>query len=214
MGEAHGKPQNIAIATQYLEKTIESNPNIALALEHIDSSKQPLLKNWTQSYENADKLAIALEWWKSGWPNWMVYRPLFIKAYEHNIPLIATDNSTSLPLAQIQTLWAADFDEAYGAWALIIKDYHNNDIEEEKLHRLILLQMSRDIHMAKTIDVFLKENPDKTVFYLAGQDHVRNHYSVKSLLKHYSSFSIATNCPKLNHQFNKVIALCYQGDNK
>ncbi len=208
IGEQHGKAQQIHMATEIIQKYAHKQNNIAIALEHIPQKYQNKLQNWTQIYENPDKLAIDIEWWKSGWPNWMVYRPLFQAAYDLNIPLIATDNTKALPLKQLQKIWGNNYSPTYKAWSLIIKDYHQNNIQNEKLNKLIILQMSRDIHMANNIKKYLQKNPHKKIIYLAGQDHIRNNYSVKSLLKEYSSVSIALNCPKLNHKFDQHTQKC------
>ncbi len=207
VGEQHGKKEQIeaasALMTQYY-----SPQNTALALEHISQKQQDKLSNWLQDYKNPDQLAIDIKWWQSGWPNWMIYRPLFQTAYQLNMPLIATDETRILPSDEIQNIWGDHYAHAYQAWELIIKDYHKQDIEAKKLHELVILQMSRDIHMAEAIKQYLNKHPKAKIIFFAGQDHIRNNYSIPSLLKDYQSFSIALNCPKFDHIFNHIIPQC------
>ncbi len=210
IGEQHGKRLQPIYAACVLEHLASKKIPIILALEHISQDNQEITHQWFNMFENADQFAIELQWWKSGWPSWMVYRPLLSKAYDLKIPLIATDNMDVLSKEELQNIWDNDFAQAYEAWAQIIRSYHQNDIEVQKLEELILLQMSRDAHMSRAINDYAAQNeqPSYVIVYYAGQDHARNQYSIKQLLNNPNSLTIAQNCPKFNHQFDFITKEC------
>ncbi len=208
IGEQHGKRQQPIYAACILEHLTSKNIPAALALEHIHLDNQKLTHQWFDIFDNADQFAIQLQWWKSGWPSWMTYRPLLTKAYELKIPLIATDSSDILDKEEVQKIWYNDFIPAYEAWEKMIRSYHQDKIEQQKLDELILLQMSRDIHMSRAINAYIKQYPQYLIIYYAGQDHVRNRYSVKQLLNKPTILTIAQNCPKLDHQFDFITKKC------
>lgn len=210
IGEIHGNKDQILYAKCILKALHQRDQNLALALEMISQEHHDHLKDWLNKYENADQMAIKIQWWKSGWPNWSIYRPLLTKAYDLKQPLIATDDIASLPRIEIEKIWNEEFEKAYEAWSHIISDYHQYHIEIKKLDELIILQMSRDIHMAQAIKDYKKKNPNQKILFYTGQDHARNHGAIKSLIKPYKSFTIAQNCPKFNHQFDHNTQICAQ----
>lgn len=201
IGETHGSKEQVEYAACILEK-ISTDNETALAIEMIPQKYRLRLVDWVNIYENADKMAIDIEWWKSGWPSWTIYRPLLTQAYDLKLDIIPTDDLTPLPLNIIKESWGSDYQNTYDAWASIINDYHQNNIEPQKLDDLIQLQMSRDINISQAIKEFKQNNPNTKIVFYTGQDHARNRGSIKDLLKPYSSYTIAQNCPKLGHQFD------------
>ncbi len=208
LGEQHGKRNQPVFAACLLKQLAAAKQPMALAMEHIQQEHQLLTQDWVQNYDNADQFAIALQWWRQGWPSWMIYRPLFAAAYDRNIPLIATDKLNTLPEDEIMEIWGNDYEHAYDAWQRIINDYHQGGLEAQKLHELIILQMSRDIHMSRAIATYMQNHPKAKIIFYAGQDHIRNDFSIKQLLQQYQVITIAQNCPKLGHQFDYNTQLC------
>lgn len=208
IGEQHGRRAQPIYVMCVLEYLASNNISTALAMEHIHQDHKESTSNWYNVFESADQLAIELKWWKSGWPSWMIYRPLLSKAYDLKLPLIATDSADVLNKEEIQNIWNENFTQAYEGWAKIIRDYHQNNIEPQKLDELILLQMSRDIHMSRAINDYVKQYPEHLIIHYTGQDHARNNFSIKQLLSDLDVLTIAQNCPKLNHQFDFIANKC------
>jgi uncharacterized iron-regulated protein len=101
VGEKHDNPDHHAAQAAILRGMIEGGRRPAVAFEMIDVDRQPALDAALKATPgDADAIARAVEWDKSGWPPWPMYRPLFASALGANLPIVAANQ----PKAQTKAL--------------------------------------------------------------------------------------------------------------
>ncbi len=208
IGEQHGNSDNIKSAICIMEYiNNNSHKEVILAMEHLPSYLQEQIgSRWYQEYSSVDKLAVSIKWWELGWPNWLIYRDIFNFAYINNIALVALDDATIVTDKNMKQEFKDSYELAKEAWKQIINNYHNNDIEADKLTLLANLQMSRDINMANNLKNNMTNN-NIAILY-AGQDHARNDGSIKILLSEFNVLTIGLNCTILEQKFNYSVKKC------
>jgi uncharacterized iron-regulated protein len=137
-----------------------------------------------------------LEWDKSGWPDFKIFKPLFEQALKHN-----TEISAALfPKDKIKSLYQEGMKAVIDQTILNAKNLeelppsskealledivasHCGMVTKEKGEPMVKVQMGRDAFMSMQ----LVAGEDKKVVLIAGNGHARNDYGVPLYLKKLS----------------------------
>jgi uncharacterized iron-regulated protein len=101
LGERHDQPDHHQLQARLVRALGSSGRKPALAFEMLDVARQPAVDAaLTRAPEDADALALAVDWAGSGWPDWSLYRPVFAAGLEAGLPVVAAN----LPRAQVREL--------------------------------------------------------------------------------------------------------------
>ncbi len=87
LGETHDNPVHHAIQLSILEEAVRSGRRPALAMEQLDTDRQPEVDRAIARGASADEIAKAAHM-SAGW-TWPLYRPLVALALERGLPLVA-----------------------------------------------------------------------------------------------------------------------------
>lgn len=90
LGEIHTNPDHHRLQADILQHMVDQGRRPAVVIEMISRAQQPVLDYFaTNPTDNPDDIAARLEWSKSGWPDFAMYRPIFDIALKHRLTLRA-----------------------------------------------------------------------------------------------------------------------------
>ncbi len=194
IGEQHDNPAHHKFQNEVLEKLSEQNRLKSVIFEQVDWDNQGPLSFLDRN--NLNKLPKKIDWDKSGWPDYDLYRPLFETAVyarakviagglpKNRIPLLTKGNyEVAFSAAEMERLKIRTplSEEALALMKKEIFDGHCQMIPEDHLDSMVPVQRARDAAMVKG---YLKEADISgvTVFIL-GNGHARKDFGVPTLLK-------------------------------
>ena len=210
LGEKHDNADHHLLQAQMIKSLIAGGKKPAVIMEMIDEDKQPELDKWRLANpKDGSGLAEAVNWAKSGWPDWPTYQPIADAAVEAALPIRAGN----LPRKKIRIIGrkglgeiVADRRERLGLNTPVgekVADQIRQDLFEahcklmplKSLSPLINVQRARDAILADNLASGLKLSKTNTSVLVAGGGHVRNDYAVpvylKSLRKDPRIFTVA-----------------------
>ena len=101
LGERHDQPDHHRLQAKLVRALGSGARKPALAFEMLDVGQQPAVDAaLAREPEDADALALAVDWARSGWPDWALYRPVFAAGLETGLPVVAAN----LPRAQVREM--------------------------------------------------------------------------------------------------------------
>jgi len=91
LGETHDNPYHHMDQARVLEAMLAGGARPALAFEMLAQDQQPAVDE--AMLEKADPAAVGkrLRWDERGWPDFEMYRPLFVLARRYGLPVVAID---------------------------------------------------------------------------------------------------------------------------
>lgn len=90
LGEIHTNPDHHRLQAEILQHMVNQGRRPAVVIEMITRAQQPVLDFFTANPpDNADDVADRLEWGKSGWPDFAMYKPIFEIALKNQLALHA-----------------------------------------------------------------------------------------------------------------------------
>jgi Haem-binding uptake, Tiki superfamily, ChaN len=184
LGERHGVKDHPLAAACLVRRISQTRP-ATVVLEMVPAQLQTKIDAYRKAHpELIDGLGVELTWWKSGWPSWQVYAPLFEAAWWTRSGVVAGDVAANAKFDDRDTLIGAfgpDFGRAQASWAEAMKTAHCNLIDDTKAGELANRQMTRDLHMAAKVSA--ARNGAGPVVLYSGRAHVRSDRSVGYLLR-------------------------------
>ena len=187
LGERHGTPEHVELASCILEAKTGSRPPV-LALEHVPASVQAQIDDWRRDNAfDTDLFADIVNWERLGWPDFNIYRPLIETAGSARAHIIATDRplpgaggpSFSALLA-VAPDYGLQTEEIVEAWVPDMIAGHCGLIDEEAAATMALAQMQRDQIMAGRLIAGRGRGPS-TLFF-GGKGHVRMDRAIPYLI--------------------------------
>ena len=194
LGEIHTNPDHHRLQAQILQHMIDQGRRPAVVIEMITRAQQPVLDFFTANpTDNADDIAARLEWDKSGWPDFAMYKPIFEIALKNRLALRAgnLEKGTIRRLGGRVGSKLTDDERAQlglntplaaeTAKSLLkeIAESHCNMMPETVLPRMADIQRARDHVMASALTD--PANKDGAVL-IAGAGHTRLDWGVGFLL--------------------------------
>ena len=92
IGERHGHVEHQLRENYILEELAARQRYPALALEMLEPRQSLMINSYRNSSpEYAGQLGSALQWWKTGWPTWSYYEPVFQTALVAKLDFVGVD---------------------------------------------------------------------------------------------------------------------------
>ncbi len=154
IGERHGFAPHQDREAFLLQALADRGRYPTLAMEMLEPAQEPVIQAYrAKNPEYARGLGIALEWSKTGWPDWSYYEPVFDAAFAAKLPIVGAD----LPLAEQRRIERDGIEERPNdlsileGWQDAMMKAHCGLIDEERAFRLALKQWKRDEHIAEIV---------------------------------------------------------------
>ena len=194
LGERHDNPDHHRMQTALVRALLATGRRPAVAFEMFTDDDAPAIaRQLAVAPRDAAGLAGAVDWKRSGWPDWAHYQPIAQAALDFDLPIVAANlaPATARALARGQrAALAEDFAARYaldrpmpgGAHAALtaeIREAHCGHLPAERIEGMVLAQRARDATLA---DRMLTVAGDGAVL-IAGNGHVRNDRGVPAYLR-------------------------------
>ncbi|HYC00889.1 MAG TPA: ChaN family lipoprotein [Candidatus Limnocylindrales bacterium] len=153
LGEQHDNPDHHQLQAWVLQRLVERRRRPAVAFEQLDFEDQPAVDEVLQRRGDAEQLDVAVQWSRSGWPPFEIYRPVFEVALQEGLSIRAANLSRArlrdpnlldeiaVPLPQrLRNEMAQEIAEA-----------HCGHASGRMTEAMILMQRHRDAHMAAAL---------------------------------------------------------------
>ncbi|MFQ5989303.1 MAG: ChaN family lipoprotein [Candidatus Methylomirabilales bacterium] len=194
LGEKHDNPDHHQLQASLLRAMIAAGRRPAVGFEMFDIDQKPAIaQHLAATPTDAVGLADAVNWDRSGWPDWVLYQPIAEAALEAGLSIVATN----LPRATVRTLRRKGLaavepglvsrlgldqrlaPETHAEMAAEIRHAHCGYASASTVEAMITVQRARDAQMAESLAVAGQE--DGAVL-IAGSGHVRKDYGVPTYL--------------------------------
>jgi uncharacterized iron-regulated protein len=185
LGEKHDNPDHHQIQAALLRSLLGTGRRPAVVFEMFTADQAPILaRQQAAAPRDADALAAAVDWKKSGWPDWAFYRPIAQAALDAGVPIVAGNlaSATVRAIARgeagavpagLRARYALDRPLAPPAQARLtdeIRESHCGALPPSHVESMVLAQRARDASLA---DALLTGERDGGVL-IAGAGHVRD----------------------------------------
>ena len=206
LGEKHDNPDHHQIQAVVLRALLATGRRSVVAFEMFTPDDAPAIARYLAAApRDAAGLGAAVDWKRSGWPDWGLYQPIAQAALDAGVPIVAANltPATARALARGQrSALPADLAERYAldqppptalqaALTTEIREAHCGHFPADRVDGMVLAQRARDSALAES----LLAGPDGGVL-IAGTGHVRNDRGVPSYLRRRApDATIATLAP-------------------
>lgn len=181
LGETHDNADHHALQAWMLARVMEVERRPLVAFEMIDAGQEDALRRHLQSNPgDAAGLGAALDWAKSGWPDWALYRPIAAAALAAGAPL----SPANLSREQVRAIARGETGDALpplpaDQQAIMegdIRDGHCGMLPETAVASMVRVQRQRDAVMADALARGVRESGGAVL--IAGAGHVRADHGV------------------------------------
>lgn len=185
LGETHDNADHHALQAWMLSRLLDSGKRPLVAFEMIDTGQEPALRRHLADHPgDAAGLGPALDWDKSGWPDWAFYRPIAEAALRAGA-VLAPANLTRDSVRAIARNQSADTlpplpPEQTRIMEQEIRDGHCAMLPEAAVPGMVRVQRQRDAVMAHALAQGVAER--KAAVLIAGAGHVRTDHGVPMVL--------------------------------
>ena len=188
LGEKHDNPDHHQIQAALLRALLAAGRRPAVAFEMLTADQAPALaRQLAAAPRDAAGLAEAVNWRRSGWPDFALYQPIVEAALDAGVPVVAANigNATIRSVARgepnavpadLAARYALDRPLAPDAQARLtaeIRDAHCGHLPAARVESMVLAQRARDATLADS----LVSRADGGVL-IAGVGHVRADHGV------------------------------------
>jgi uncharacterized iron-regulated protein len=200
LGEKHDNPEHHLIQALLLAQLAMEGRRPAVAFEMLSADFTPILARiLARSEVRVSDLRAAVYWDEGGWPDWVIYEPLFVTTLALRLRILGADfgrndleslSESGLaglgpPLRQRLGLDQPSPPEQLAAHAEAIRIAHCGLVPEEIVPRMAETQLARDAQMARTlVDAAAMSGGDGAVL-IAGFGHVGNDWAVPFSLRRF-----------------------------
>jgi len=184
LGERHDNPDHHRVQAALVRALLAAGRRPAVAFEMFTADDAPAIaRHLAAAPRDAAGLGDAVNWRRSGWPDWTYYQPIAQAALDAGLPVVAANlaPATARALARGQRAalpeglaarYGLDRPLPGGGQAALtaeIHDAHCGHIPAERIEGMVLAQRARDAVLA---DGMLTAERDGAVL-IAGVGHVR-----------------------------------------
>jgi uncharacterized iron-regulated protein len=194
LGEKHDNPDHHRLQAWLLHALIAAGRRPAVGFEMFTVADASALAEQLAAHPgDAVGLAEAVNWQRSGWPDWAMYRAIAETALQASLPIVATNLSptTVRALGQggaeaLDATLAARLGldrplaaDTQTAMAEEIREAHCGYASEQQINAMILVQRARDAQMAESLAA---AGQQYGAVLIAGAGHVRRDYGIPTYL--------------------------------
>ena len=203
LGERHDNADHHVLQARLVRALVEAGRRPAVGFEMLSTDDAAALARYlARSPKDASGLGDAVNWARSGWPEWRFYQPIAQAALDGGLTIVATNLSRAATealrrnglaglgpaLTQQLRLEAGPSPETRAAMAREIHDAHCGQTPESMVDRMVDVQWARDARIAASLARF--DNRDGAVL-IAGAGHARNDRGVPAHLARHAPGSRA-----------------------
>jgi uncharacterized iron-regulated protein len=189
LGEKHDNPDHHRLQAEVLRGLIAAGRRPAVGFEMFSLDDAGAIANHlARAPRDAAGLGPALNWQKSGWPDWAMYQPIAEAALAAKLAIFATN----LPLATARKMSRDGLalepsvrrdlgldrplsDVMFATMAADIRNSHCGYGSAESVQTMVQVQRARDAQMAQSL--IAAATADGAVL-VAGAGHVRSDYGI------------------------------------
>src|SRR6266545_724080 len=190
LGERHDNPDHHLLQAEVLRGLIALGRRPAVGFEMFGLDDASAIANHLAFAPNdATGLGRAVNWNKSGWPDWAMYQPIAEAALQAKLRIVATNlpraaarkmSSDGVAAVEPSVRRELDLDRPLSdaMFATMAADIHNSHCgyaSEENVKAMVGVQRARDAQMAQSL--IAAGDPDGAIL-VAGAGHVRNDYGI------------------------------------
>lgn len=183
LGEKHDNPDHHAIQAALVRALFAAGRRPAVAFEQLTADQAPsLARHLASAPRDAAGVGEAVNWKRSGWPDFALYQPIVEAALEAGVPVVAGNlgNATIRSVArgepgavpaELSARYGLDRPLAPAVQARLtaeIRDAHCGHLPAARVESMVLAQRARDATLADS----LLSRADGGVL-IAGVGHVR-----------------------------------------
>jgi uncharacterized iron-regulated protein len=193
LGEKHDNPDHHRLQAWVLRALIAAGRRPAVAFEMLTTADAPALaRHLALAPRDAAGIGPAVDWNRSGWPDWEYYRPIAEAALEAGLPVVAANIPSAVAravargdTARLEPGLVARYQLDRGpaaveaAMATEIRDAHCGHLPDRLVPGMVTAQRARDARMAESL---LTTERDGGVL-IAGAGHVRTDRGVPAYLR-------------------------------
>lgn len=185
LGETHDNADHHALQAWMLARVMDGGRRPLVAFEMIDAGQEEALRRHLQANPgDAAGLGAALDWTKSGWPDWALYRPIAAAALTAGAPLAPANLSRD----QVRAIARGEGGDALpplppDQQAIMeneIREGHCGMLPEAAVAGMVRVQRQRDAVMADALARGVREG--RGAVLIAGAGHVRADLGVPAAL--------------------------------
>jgi uncharacterized iron-regulated protein len=190
LGERHDNPEHHLLQAEVLRSLIAlgRRPAVGFEMFGLDDASA-IASHLAFAPNDAAGLGRAVNWNKSGWPDWAMYQPIAEAALEAKLRIVATNlpfatarkmSTDGLAALEPSVRRELDLDQPlsdamFATMAADIRNSHCGYASEESVKAMVGVQRARDAQMAQSL--IAAGDPDGAIL-VAGAGHVRNDYGI------------------------------------
>jgi len=193
LGEKHDNPDHHRLQARVLQALIAAGRRPAVAFEMLTSADAAALsRHLAEAPRDAAGIGPAVNWSRSGWPDWKYYQPIAEAALEAGLPVVPANIPTAVARAVARGDTAA-LDPGLvaryrlerlppaleAAMATEIRSSHCGQIPDRLVAGMVAAQRARDAQMAESL---LTAERNGAVL-ITGAGHVRTDRGVPASLR-------------------------------
>jgi uncharacterized iron-regulated protein len=184
LGERHDNPDHHVLQAKLVRAMVEAGRRPAVGFEMLSTDDAPAVVRYlARSPKDAAGLGDAVNWSRSGWPEWRYYQPIAQAALDANVPIVATNLSkvatdavrrNGLPglgpalLSQLRL--AEPPPDTRLAMTRELRESHCGQVPEDMVDRMADIQWARDARIAASL---ARGGQRDGAVLIAGAGHVR-----------------------------------------
>jgi uncharacterized iron-regulated protein len=204
LGERHDNPDHHTLQAKLVRALVEAGRRPAVGFEMLSTDEAAaVIRYLARNPKDAAGLGDAVNWSRSGWPEWRYYQPIAQAALDANAPIVATNLSRAAtdavrrnglaglgPTLTSQLRLAEPTPDTRLAMARELRESHCGQVPEDMIGRMVDIQWARDARMAASLARGAQR--DGSVL-IAGAGHVRTDRGVPvHLARHIQDVSITS----------------------
>ena len=184
LGERHDNPDHHVLQAKLVRSMVEAGRRPALGFEMLSTDDAPAVVRYlARSPKDAAGLGDAVNWSRSGWPEWRYYQPIAQAALDANVPIVATNLSRVAtdavrrnglpglgPALMSQLRLAEPTPDTRLAMTRELRESHCGQIPEDMIDRMADIQWARDARIAASL---ARGGQRDGAVLIAGAGHVR-----------------------------------------
>jgi uncharacterized iron-regulated protein len=189
LGERHDNPDHHAIQAALVRALLARGRRPAVAFEQLSADQSAALaRHLAASPRDAAGVAEAVNWKRSGWPDWAYYQPIAQAALDAGVPVIAANLAPATARSLAGGEPGALPSDLAGRYALErplppaaqarltaeIREAHCGHLPPARVESMVLAQRARDAMLAERL---VAADADGGVL-IAGVGHVRADHGV------------------------------------
>lgn len=200
LGETHDNAEHHQLQARFINVLVQQKQRPGIAFEMLNQNQQNIITKF-QALENpeTDEFAKVIDWEKSGWPEWSLYRPIFQSTIKNNLTIIAAN----LNAKQIRKVIKQGTKVLTPEYQALLKKYQYDKALKKELEQEILAahcdmlpekilspmlsgQQTRDLAITLAIQKGLNSSSSlsrQKIVVIAGTGHTRTDYGIPYYLK-------------------------------